>query len=76
LKRLEEICRDVCSDSRPRLKEFNGERDPSKGISSRHLKVEFAASTFWSVRKSGTCRHQAFPGHVGLQLSRLARPAA
>jgi putative transposase len=27
LKRLEEICRDVCSDFEPELKEFNGERD-------------------------------------------------
>jgi putative transposase len=27
LKRLEEICRDVCSDFEAELKEFNGERD-------------------------------------------------
>ena len=27
LKRLEEICRDVCSDFEVELKEFNGERD-------------------------------------------------
>ena len=27
LKRLEEICRDICSDFEAELKEFNGERD-------------------------------------------------
>jgi putative transposase len=72
LKRIEEICRDVCSDFEAELKEFNGERDhvsllviyppkvrlselvnSLKGVSSRLLKVEFAAiPTFWSVRKS------------------------
>ena len=72
MKRLEEICRDVCSDFEAQLKEFNRERDhvhllviyppkvrlsewvnSLKGVSSRHLKVEFPAiSTVWSVRKS------------------------
>jgi len=87
LKRLEEICRDVCSDFEAELKEFNGERDHGpllviyppkvrlsewvnslKGVSSRHLKVEFPAiSTVWSVRKSkrapGSPRY--FVGSVG-----------
>src|SRR5215469_5687050 len=83
LKRLEEICRDVCSDFEAELKEFNGERDHV------HLLVAFlnwstasrafpAGSSRYSSQQfppSGACeRAGARYGPRAISLVRLAAP--
>src|SRR5215469_14065031 len=83
LERLEEICRDVCSDFEAELKEFNGERDHV------HLLVAFlnwstasrafpAGSSSYSSQQfppSGACeRAGARYGPRAISLVRLAAP--
>ena len=89
LERLEEICRDVCSDFEAELKEFNGERDhvhllviypPKVPLSElvNSLRAFQAGSSRYSSRQfppSGACeRAGARYGPRAISLVRLAAP--
>ena len=89
LKRLEEICRDVCSDFEAELKEFNGERDhmrllviypPKVRLSELVNSLKGVSSRglkveFPAIPTSGVCeRARARYGPRAISLVRLAAP--
>src|SRR5262249_2766344 len=89
LKRLEEICRDVCSDFEAELKEFNGERDhehllviypPKVRLSELVNSLKGVSSRllkvqFPAISTSGACeRAGARYGPRAISLVRLAAP--